>query len=112
MSSSPYNTNFYTKHDAWSFNSAKVVVPMVNKLVRPASVVDIGCGNGTWLKAFLEINPGLEVLGVDGDYVDRNQLRIPAEKFKPFDLRQELSLNKKFDLVVSLEVAEHLPEEY
>src|SRR5688572_13458688 len=112
MSSSVYNTNFYTKHDAWSFNSAKAVVPIVNKLVRPESVVDIGCGNGTWLKAFLEINPNLEVLGIDGDYVDRSQLRIPADKFRPFDLRKKLTLDRKFDLVVSLEVAEHLTEEH
>lgn len=36
-------------------------------------------------------------------------LQIPEESFIHFDLTKPFHLNKKFDLVVSLEVAEHLP---
>lgn len=43
--------------------------------------------------------------------MDRGQLEIPAERFQAADLERPLSLNRRFDLVVSLEVAEHLAAE-
>jgi cyclopropane fatty-acyl-phospholipid synthase-like methyltransferase len=48
---------------------------------------------------------------VDGAYVDRTLLEIPSERFQPADLRQPIRVGRQFDLVVSLEVAEHLPAE-
>ena len=48
--------------------------------------------------------------GIDGEYINKNDLLIPENKFITFDLKKEINLDKKFDLVVSLEVAEHLPE--
>lgn len=89
--------------------SAAVVAPIVIDLVKPRSVVDVGCGLGGWAAAFAR-HGGAEVMGVDGDYVDRSMLRIPAEQFRPHDLTKPLELGRRFDLAISLEVAEHLPE--
>jgi hypothetical protein len=50
-------------------------------------------------------------LGVDGDYVDERALEIPRGRFLAHDLGRPLELARRFDLVVSLEVAEHLPPE-
>jgi len=85
-----------------------VIVPLVVERLRPRSVVDVGCGLGTWLSVFLE-NGVADVTGVDGDYVDASRLEIPAERFVAHDLSTPLSLDRRFDLAVSLEVAEHLP---
>ena len=89
-----------------------IIVPEIIKLLNPKSVVDIGCGIGTFLNAFKRF--GVEdVLGVDGKWVDENQLHVninPSE-FMEWDLENKLSLSKKYDLVVSLEVAEHLSSE-
>lgn len=74
------------------------------------SVLDVGCGTGTWLKVFQESYEGIEVLGIDGAYVDRDQLVIDEKNFKPRDLREPFNLQRRFDLVLCLEVAEHLPE--
>ncbi|MEO8047509.1 MAG: polysaccharide deacetylase family protein, partial [Nitrospirota bacterium] len=52
-----------------------------------------------------------DCLGLDGDYVNTDKLEISLEQFQPFALDTPLKLDRTFDLVVSLEVAEHLPPE-
>jgi hypothetical protein len=37
-------------------------------------------------------------------------LRIPRDRFQAFDLTESLRLERRFDLALSLETAEHLPE--
>lgn len=103
-----YDEQFF--HDrSGSRRSADVVVPQILDLIEPRSVVDVGCGTGTWLAAFLE--QGVEdVLGIDGDYVPLDKLEIPQDRFVEANLEQPLELGRRFDLAVSLEVGEHLPE--
>jgi len=84
-----------------------VIVPLVIELLRPRRVVDVGCGDGTWLSIFEE-NGVEDILGIDGAYAKKS-LRIPETQFLAADLEQPLRLRRQFDLVVSLEVAEHLP---
>lgn len=89
--------------------AAKAFLPYLFEVIRPNSVLDIGCGTGTWLRVLSEA--GVQViLGVDGDYVDIKKLHINPNYFIGLDLSKEINLNKKFDLVISLEVAEHLPQ--
>jgi SAM-dependent methyltransferase len=105
----PYTEEFYQDQRDGSRRSAEEIVPLVLELVQPRRVIDVGCGLGTWLAVFRQL--GVEdVWGIDGEYVDRSMLEIPAERFLARDLsqpwRQE---DRPFDLVLSLEVAEHLP---
>ena len=93
-----------------NLSAPRVIVPIVLEMIKPNSILDVGCGIGTWLKVFEEYGVD-DYLGIDGDYVDRSTLKISEKRFLPNDLRKRWSLNRKFDLVVSLEVAEHLPEE-
>jgi hypothetical protein len=86
------------------------VVPFVLQVVQPKAVVDVGCGDGTWLAVFREHGVS-DILGLDGDYVDRRQLQIPHDQFRVMDLSSPFALPRTFDLAVSLEVAEHLPPE-
>jgi 2-polyprenyl-3-methyl-5-hydroxy-6-metoxy-1,4-benzoquinol methylase len=77
-------------------------------LVCPRSVIDVGCGAGGWLRVLKE--HGIEdIWGADGEYVSKNLLEIPVERFIPHNLEQPFHSDREFDLVVSLEVAEHLP---
>lgn len=106
-----YTENFFRELREGARRSAREIVPIVVRLLRPESVVDVGCGLGTWLSVFAENGVGT-ILGIDGAYVDRASLEILGETFLPHDLSQPLRLDRSFDLATSLEVAEHLPEEH
>lgn len=108
MGTTVYNEDFYASQREGSNRSAKVVAPILNDIVRPASVLDVGCGVGTWACEFVRLGVPV-VRGIDGDYVDRAALMIPSDFFTSADLKVPFDLGRQFDLVVSLEVAEHLP---
>jgi SAM-dependent methyltransferase len=105
---SPYDRHFYDEITAWSQTSAEVIVPLVVDWVNPTSVLDVGCGRGTWLAAFAA-NGVENILGLDGDYVEREALDISADAFRSTDLAAPPDLDRRFDLAISLEVGEHLP---
>ena len=103
-----YSKSFFSAQQQGSRRSAEVVIPLAMATLNPTSVVDVGCGVGAWLSVFRD-HGVTDVLGIDGSYVQPQCLQIPRASFRPHDLRQPLRLDRVFDLVVSLEVAEHLP---
>ncbi len=109
MAKTTYDKDFYKSQMDGSRLSASIILPMVFNLINPKSMVDIGCGLGTWLSAASELGIK-DILGVDGDYIDKDMLYIPSEKFNSHDLKTKFSSDRKFDLAISLEVAEHLPD--
>lgn len=106
---SNYDRRFYEAQGSGSHESAAIMVPEILRLTSAKSVVDVGCGTGTWLKAFRD-NGVDDLVGVDGPHVDRSSLRFSADHFVVHDLRTALRMDRTFDLAISLEVGEHLPE--
>ncbi|MEM4268052.1 MAG: methyltransferase domain-containing protein [Candidatus Woesearchaeota archaeon] len=95
---------------AESLKSAKVIVPILLEIYKPRSVVDVGCGTGEFLSVFRE--RGIKnVLGIDGPWINEEKLRIPKDCFMPRDLEKPIKISERFDLAVSLEVAEHLSQD-
>jgi SAM-dependent methyltransferase len=97
-----------------NMDSPRVIVPMVFDLLKPDSVMDVGCGTGTFLRAFKECGVA-RVFGIDGPWVDKRLLwqHISPDEFVCSDLsRGEFPDTQGFfDLAVCLEVAEHLRHE-
>ncbi len=104
----PYKHN----KEVHNLKSPDIVVPVLVDFFKPTSVLDVGCGIGTWLHSFRK-NGVKNIFGVDGDFVDRELLKehIKENEFAGIDLKDAFNLKRKFDLVVCLEVAEHLPPE-
>lgn len=90
----------------------KIIMPLIIEWTSPKSVIDLGCAEGAWLREVLHQDPQIEILGVDGDYIKRERLKIPVEKFMAADLQKPIVLERKFDLAISTEVAEHLEERF
>lgn len=105
-----YTEDFYKKLKEGSRLSAREIIPMILELIQPRSIIDIGCGIGTWLSVFVESGVD-DIYGIDGEHVDSEMLEIPKEHFLSFDLSKPFRMNRQFDLVMSLEVAEHIPSE-
>jgi hypothetical protein len=106
----PYNVAFYEEQRTRSYESATLVVPFIMEMIHPTSVVDVGCGVGTWLRSFIE-NGVTDVMGFDGGNPSNEQLYIPLDCYKQTDFSSVENLHRKADMVMSLEVAEHLPAE-
>lgn len=103
-----YDTTFYDTIRAGCQSSAAVVAPLVYDLIHPETVIDVGCGEGHWAKAFEVL--GCEAHGIDGPWGGQ---MLAAGQFHPWDLNAPLPGDgyAQRDLVISLEVAEHLPPE-
>ena len=99
------------EYDASSYNtkSAEEVVPLVMDLLSSKTIVDVGCGIGTWLSVFKK-HGAVEVVGIDNSDIAAENLHISPNEYLKHDLTKPIFLDRKFDLVVSLEVAEHVPE--
>ena len=103
-----YDKSFYEEQSLGSRNSAGEIVPFLLNTFDIKSVVDLGCGLGTWLSVFHKAGI-TDIDGYDGDYVTREYLQIQQEAFHPVDLCTEIDFGRRYDLAMSLEVAEHLP---
>ncbi len=103
----PYDDCFYDSISEHSLVASSVILPLIDNVLRPQSIVDFGCGRGAWL-LYWE-NQAREVLGLDGDYVDRQKLLIREDHFEPNDITIQIRLKRRFDLALCLEVAEHIP---
>jgi SAM-dependent methyltransferase len=73
------------------------------------SVLECGCAGGWFTEEFLR--RGIDVFAVEGSSagVQRTRARgVPAKNVQQHDLRRPLQLERRFDIAVCTEVAEHI----
>jgi SAM-dependent methyltransferase len=107
MSLYQYGNAFFAYQQIGSVASARAVAPLVLHYLKATRILDVGCGAGAWLAAYLESGAS-EVIGVDGDYVRPEQLLFDASRFHATDVARPFRLGRTYDLAQCLEVAEHL----
>lgn len=100
-----YDADFYDLIRPGCERSAEIVVPfLIDRVGQPSTVIDVGCGEGVWAAEFAR--HGADVTGVDGPWHTAHPL---GDRFTPRNLAEPLGLPGRWDLAVTLEVAEHLP---
>ncbi len=101
------------KEETHNLRSPQVIVPFLYKFIHPKSVIDIGCGVGTFLYAFKKLGVN-EVMGLDGDWVNKQLMSkyLEPNEFKPINLSEFEDVKKKYELAICLEVAEHIGERF
>jgi 2-polyprenyl-3-methyl-5-hydroxy-6-metoxy-1,4-benzoquinol methylase len=111
MKSKHYTYKYFEELSKGSLQSAKEIIPLILNYISPKSVIDVGCGTGTWLSVWQQHGVN-DILGIDGNYIDKTHLMINVDQFLGADLETDIPINRRFDLVMSLEVAEHIRPEF
>ena len=103
-----YTPAFYGRMEEMALQSSTIIVDIIMQMFHPAAVADVGCGTGGWLRTFAQ--RGVKrIQGYEAGWLDPEQVIIPREQFAAIDLSQTMPSIPPCDLVLSLEVAEHLP---
>ena len=103
-----YDADFFNTERNLSASTARKLVPVIASILHPQSVIDVGCGVGAYLAEFKRLGIN-DLQGVDGTLPDDRVLMVSPDLIMIRDLRKPLSIGRKYDLVLSIEVAEHLP---
>jgi len=101
---------FYRESELWMCSLQPTeILEWVMQQVRPKTVLDLGCGTGKSVDWFLD--RGIDALGIEGSKLAISKAKNP-HRILQWNLQEELQLNRKFDLVFSYEVVEHIHADY
>jgi hypothetical protein len=106
--SSIYNEWFFEEVKKSEMASSLNFANIVQKHLKFKSIIDVGCGSAIYLKAFNELKYD-DVIGYDGSEFAVITSLLPDKTFV-YDLRKPLILERKYDLAICIEVAEHIEE--
>lgn len=100
-----YDEEYYTEGNELKSCSAKKVAEILDAFISFDSVFDIGCGTGLYLYELHKL--GKEALGCDSSAA---AIEMAPKSFVVFqaDATQPIRVNRRFDLVLCFEVAEHI----
>lgn len=92
---------WYYEQEKWEFDVAAEIVATI----RPADLLEIGCGNGFFLEKISAL--GLNVEGVD---INRDAVATCKAKGLNADAVNVLEITKSYDMVVLFQVLEHMED--
>jgi SAM-dependent methyltransferase len=106
-----YHPHYHDEKRATTRRAAERILPIVLSIVDVASIIDVGCGPGSWLEVAREM--GVPTLtGVEGEWAaewfDDDRVRSGGFDLVLANLEDELRPPATFDLALCIEVIEHL----
>lgn len=101
-----YDRCFYEEANEEKRRSSRKVATIINSHLEFSTILDIGCGCGLYLAEFQRL--GKETLGCEAS---RDAIKMAPQNVTVFfcDVTRPILLNRRFDLVFCIEVAEHIP---
>lgn len=105
-----YPKRFFEDNLEDSRPMAEYLAPRIVESLRIESAIDLGCATGHWVNALDKA--GVDVLGVEGAERAKDMLVCDPNKVMFADLREPLNVDRNFDLVISIEVAEHIEHKF
>jgi SAM-dependent methyltransferase len=101
---------FHDEDELWmcSLLPSELLSRVLEQL-EPTSVLDVGCGTGKSLDFFLA--RGLDAFGIEGSSLAISRAANP-HRILCANLERPIDLGRRFDLVWSFEVAEHIDGRY
>lgn len=106
-----YGTDFFKNHhDDKRINENLQITTLIYNKFKPNSVVDFGCGIGSYLYFFSKF--GISKLkGFEGSKKAIELAIINKGYIERCDISKKIDLNEKYDICICFEVAEHLNED-
>jgi SAM-dependent methyltransferase len=102
-----YGSAFYRARRTRTLHAAETVLGILFDRFDLSSLIDVGCGTGTWLQA-ARVLGATRVVGIEGAWLPEELHDDPSLEIVKTDLEQAVAVPETFDLCVALEVAEHL----
>jgi SAM-dependent methyltransferase len=103
-----YDKRYSAFLDAAASKSTGPMAATIKRLFKPNSVIDVGCGTGALLAQFHQ--NGMETRGLEYSDAGIARCRERGIQVEKFDLETDAVIAGSWDVTVSFEVAEHLPE--
>lgn len=104
-----YGADYYVDRDRRAaMQDANQFAETVLSRYNPESVLELGCGTGTLLYPYLE--QGIHVHGVDLSETAQKESALPESQFEIHDLTEPYTPRQEYDLVLCVEVLEHIPQ--
>jgi hypothetical protein len=110
MNNKKYNEKYHKGRNELTRYSSNVILKIILNNFNVCSAVDVGGGIGVWLDEFKNLVQNNFKYGYVLDGAVVNNRLIEEDEFILCDLENKIELKQKFDLVICLEVAEHLPK--
>ena len=105
-----FNKSFFDKNLKWNVPIAKKLVELIMRFFTPQSVVDVGCGNAEFLAEFKKEN--ILIKGYEGSRHALENSLVDRKFIEQFDLRNKIISQRRYDLALCLEVAEHIDKKF
>lgn len=107
-----YSRSYYSDLERIEADSARAIARWIVDQIAPKAALDVGCGSGLLMNELHAL--GVAAQGVDLSPAAIEMVRAKGLPGEVMDLTNEVQQLPEgpFDLAISCEVAEHLPEQY